>query len=106
MKLISKIYKMYWAFYKSTVTINLVVSLMVSLVVLMISPVLASITVFAIGYVTFGLFFSFLYKEVVRPKEYYFYYNRGISKIVFTQVPSLVFHLPYSLKRHIHPVRF
>ena len=81
MKLISKIYKMYWAFYKSTVTINLVVSLMVSLVVLMISPVLASITVFAIGYVTFGLFFSFLYKEVVRPKEYYFYYNRGISKI-------------------------
>ena len=66
---------MYWFFYKSTVTINLVVSLMVGLV----SGI--SITVFAVSFVTAGLFFALLYKEVVCSQEYYYYYNRGISKI-------------------------
>jgi Zn-dependent protease len=81
---------MYWAFYKSTVTINLVVSLMVGLVTV-------SITVFAIGLVTFGLFFAFLYKEVVRPQEYYFYFNRGISKIKLIIFCILVNILPSAL---------
>ena len=88
--IVSKIYRqfflIYWAFYKSTITINLVVSLMVGLVS-------TSITIFAVSLVTFGLFFAFLYKEVVRPYEYYFYYNRGISKIKLI-VFCLIFEIP------------
>ena len=65
---------MYWAFYKSTLAINIFTSLFFCLVA-------RNINVFALSLVTIGLFFDFLYKEVVRPYEYYFYYNRGISKI-------------------------
>ena len=65
---------MYWTFYKSTITINLGFSGIVGLVAL-------SITAFAICMVTFGLFLSLLYKETIHSQEYYFYFNRGISKI-------------------------
>lgn len=74
MKSIKEHLLIYWTFYKSTVTINLAVSLIICIIA-------RSVTVFAVGLVTFGLFFAFLYKEVVRPHEYYFYYNQGISKI-------------------------
>ena len=74
MKSINNLYKIYWAFYKSTVIINLVVSVSAF-------TISRSITVFAISLVTIGLLFAFLYKEMVRPQEYYFYYNQGISKI-------------------------
>jgi len=83
-------HKMYWAFYKSTVTINLVVSLMFGIVS-------RSIIVFAISLVSIGLFFAFLYKEVVRPQEYYFYYNRGISQIKLIIFCMLVNILPSAL---------
>ena len=90
MKSIRDMHKMYWAFYKSTVTINLVVSLMFGIVS-------RSIIVFAISLVSIGLFFAFLYKEVVRPQEYYFYYNRGISQIKLIIFCMLVNILPSAL---------
>jgi hypothetical protein len=40
-----------------------------------------NIPFFAISYAVIGFVFVFLYKEIVRPNEYYFYYNQGISKI-------------------------
>ena len=81
---------MYWAFYKSTVTINLVVSLAIGLVS-------TSIIVFAVSLVTIGLFFAFLYKEIVCPQEYYFYYNQGISKIKLILFCLLVNIFPSTL---------
>ena len=90
MKSIRDMHKIYWAFYKSTVTINLVVSLMFGIVS-------RSIIVFAISLVSIGLFFAFLYKEVVRPQEYYFYYNRGISQIKLIIFCMLVNILPSAL---------
>ena len=64
---------MYWAFYKSTIAVNLCVSLA-------IFAITGNIYIFAASIVFFGPSFAFLYKEVVKPLEYYFYYNRGISK--------------------------
>ena len=83
--------KLYWVFYKSTITINLVVSLMIFIVSS------GSITIFAISIVFFGLFFAFLYKEIARPHEYYFYYNQGISKIKLIIFCVLVNVLPSAL---------
>ena len=80
----------YWAFYKSTIFINFVVSLMVGLVTM-------SITIFAISLATIGLIFALLYKEVMCPYEYYFYYNRGISKIRLIVFCLFVNSLPSTL---------
>ena len=90
MKSMNKILSIYWAFYKSTITVNLVVSLSIGVVS-------RSITVFAISLVSIGLFFAFLYKEAVCPQEYYFYYNRKISKIKLIIFCFLVSILPSSL---------
>ena len=88
---------MYWFFYKSTFTVNLVVSFLIGLISLMISPVSVCINVFAISLVSSGLFFAFLYKEIVCPHEYYFYYNRGISKLKLILFCVLVNALPTTL---------
>jgi len=88
---------MYWFFYKSTLTVNLVVSFLIGLISLMISPVSVCINVFAISLVSSGLFFAFLYKEIVCPHEYYFYYNRGISKLKLILFCVLVNALPTTL---------
>jgi len=80
MKSMNKLLKIYWAFYKSTLTVNLVVSLTIGLISSGYGFAIG-ITVFAISLVSIGLFFAFLYKEVAFPQEYYFYYNLGISKI-------------------------
>ena len=67
---------MYWTFYRSTVTLNICVSFVV-----------AFLTrgdlffYFPVCFATIGLLAVFLYKEIARPLEYYFYYNRSISKI-------------------------
>jgi len=65
---------LYWAYYRSTIVINLCVSLAIVLIA-------KDIYFFAASIAVAGPSFAFLYKEVVRPLEYYFYYNRSISKI-------------------------
>jgi hypothetical protein len=79
----------YWFFYRSTLTVNLIVSLMIGFI--------AGITVFAVSLITVGLFLAFLYKEVACPHEYCFYYNRGISKIKLVFFCLLVNTVPASL---------
>jgi hypothetical protein len=71
----------YWAFYKSTVTVNLAVSFAISCILFLQGAIWNGIATFAVSLITVGLFLAFLYKEAVCPQEYYFYYNRGISKI-------------------------
>ena len=50
--------------------------------------------IFAISVVTAGPVVAFMYKELARPLEYYYYYNRGISKIrliiccLFANIPA------------------
>jgi len=67
--------RLYLAFYKSTVILNLCVSLAIAFITGQF------FVFFAISFATFGLLAVFLFQEIVRPLEYYFYYNRGISKI-------------------------
>ena len=67
---------MYWAFYKSTVVLNICVSGMVAFLTRE-----ALLVTFPICFATVGLLVAFLYKEIARKMEYYFYFNRGISKI-------------------------
>jgi hypothetical protein len=87
----------YWAFYRSTVTVNFAVSFTVSFVTLMLGFIPGCFTVFAVSLITAGLFLAFMYKEVVCPQEYYFYYNRGISKIKLILFCFFVNALPSAL---------
>ena len=66
--------KMYWTFYKSTLTTNIAVSLLVGVASI-------SISVFTVSFSSIGLFVAFLQRELMRPQEYYFYYNQCISKV-------------------------
>jgi len=66
--------RLYWEFHKSTLFLNWVVSL--------ISILLTKSFLFVpITMMTVGPFLSLFYKEISSKNEYYFYYNRGISKI-------------------------
>lgn len=68
--------RLYWEFHKSTVILNLVFSVVLSLIVF---PLF--FTVLPISLMTGGPILSLFYKEISHKNEYYFYYNRGISKI-------------------------
>jgi ABC-type Na+ efflux pump permease subunit len=80
----------YWEFHKSTLLINWAFSIALSL---MSSPLMIPIMT-----ISGGPFISLLYREISRKNEYYFYYNRGITKIrlivismVFNALTSLIF---------------
>ena len=66
--------RFYWEFHKSTLIINWAISVGFSMILLS----LLSIPVMSM---TGGPLISIFYKEISRKNEYYFYYNRGISKI-------------------------
>ena len=67
---------MYWTFYRSTLTLNFFVSFLFSFLTG------ADLFVYLpVCFATIGLFAVFLYKEIARPFEYYFYYNHAITKI-------------------------
>ena len=71
---------LYWAFYKSTIAFNIGVSIAIAF----ISMIFFGgnfFVVFAGSFMSVGALVAFLYKEIFSPLEYYFYYNRGISKI-------------------------
>ena len=73
-------WRMFFAFYTSTVIICYAVSCTVALVALFLVRAPFFVT-FSISIATVGLFMSLLYKEISHPEQYYFYYNRGISKM-------------------------
>ena len=74
----------YWEFHKSTLLINWVFSVVIATIV---SPWL-----FPVVTMTGGPILSLFYKEMSRKKEYYFYYNLGITKMNL-MVISMVFNL-------------
>lgn len=67
--------KAYWAFHKSTLTLNLITSASFSLVWFPFFYRLFPSMIMTVG-TLIGLF----YKEITHRNEYYFYYNLGISK--------------------------
>ena len=86
---------LYWAFYKSTVTLNICVSFAVAFLGMIYDG--NFLVLFAGSFLTVGLLAVFLYKEIACPLEYYFYYNRGITKTKLIIFCLLVNILPATL---------
>jgi hypothetical protein len=66
--------------------INLTVSFAVALVA-------GSMMIFPLCFMSGGPLISIFFKEMWRPNEYYFYYNRGVSKfplMAFTMTVSIL----------------
>ena len=83
-------WKFYWAFYKSAMTVSYSCSLIFVLAAPVLSPDIIiqydSFPVllgylFSLSNITIGPAFAIMYKELFRSGEYFFYYNRSISKI-------------------------
>jgi len=74
----------YWEFHKSTLLINWVFSIVIATVV--------SLWLFPVLTMTGGSLFSLFYKELSRNKDYYFYYNLGITKMELIVI-SMVFNI-------------
>ena len=74
----------YLEFHKSTLLLNWVFSLVIAVVV---SP-----WSFPVITMTGGPLFSLFYKEIARNKEYYFYYNLGLTKTKLIGM-SMVFNV-------------
>jgi len=81
--------KLYWQFYKSTLIINLASSVLLAFIVksaanISIDSKIAE-TPLSIIYIKCcmfgGPFICFYYNELSKKNEYYFYYNKGISKL-------------------------
>ena len=72
-------WRIFIAFYTSTVHVCFAVSCVVALFSLIVRA--SFFVTFSISIATVGLFMSLLYKEISHPEQYYFYYNRGISKM-------------------------
>ena len=70
---------MYWTFYRSTLTLNAGVSTCISLLAYINGENI--LVWFPVCFASAGLLAVVLYKEIARPVEYYFFYNRSISKI-------------------------
>ena len=82
--------RLFWTFFKSTLTINVVVSLTVALLAYFWTD---NILAFPICFMTGGPLLAFADKEIIRPNEYYLYFNRGISKyqlITFTMAVCFI----------------
>jgi hypothetical protein len=83
--------KLYWTFFKSTITISIAFSFILALTVY---PLF--FTVFPVALMTGGPIISLFYKEFFRRNEYYFFYNRGILKINLLTM-TLVFHFLFGI---------
>jgi len=95
MKSITEYFLLYWAFYKSTVILNMSVSLAIAFLAMAYGG--NFFNVFAGSFMSLGLLAAFLYKEIDCPLEYYFYYNQSISKIKLIVFCFLVNILPSAL---------
>ncbi len=83
--------KLHWLFFKSTFTTSFVFSLILSL---MIYPLF--LTVFPIALMTGGPVVGLFFKDLFRGDEYYFFYNRGISKGKLISI-SWIIHIVFGL---------
>jgi hypothetical protein len=90
--------KLYWEYYKSTLALSLSSSVIFAFIIsegLKNLPIerLPLYVIFLFCFMFGGAFAAFFYKEVSRKGEYYFYYNRGISKMslwVITEVTNIL----------------
>jgi hypothetical protein len=76
---------LYWNFYKRLLLNNLVISILLS--VLSFPFFLKT---FAVSYMSAGFLLSLLYHEFTHQTEYYFYYNKGLSKLNLISVTALI----------------
>lgn len=88
-----RIFSPLWIFYKKLITPSVAVSIL-------IAAILGSPTnfflAFGIAFMLFVPLFQFAIYELNNPKEYYFYYNLGLSKPnlwAFTVILSIVIGL-------------
>jgi len=77
---------LHWEYFKSTLVLNLASSVLFAYITFFFlkglpdpPPPFPIIYIRSLMYG--GPLFCFLYKEISRKNEYYFYYNRGISKL-------------------------
>jgi len=82
--------RLYWTFHKSTIVINWAFSIALSV---LIPPLLLPV-LFPVLTMTAGPLISLLYKEISRNNEYYFYYNRGITKVNLIAISLALNMLP------------
>lgn len=75
--------RFYWEFHKSTLIINWSFSVAFSMILFL--PIMIPIIS-----MTGGPLISVFYKDLSRKNEYYFYYNRGISKVKLIVVSLLL----------------
>ena len=78
--------KLYWVFYKSTLVLNLGSSVLLSLVLLWnlkktVKSPPSFVVLYRLCFIFGGLIFSALHKEITKHNDYYFYYNKGITKV-------------------------
>ncbi len=64
---------LFWEFYKSTLLINLPLSILIYLLTF-------NLTFFFNSFILIGLLGSILFKENYRKNEYFFYFNNSFSK--------------------------
>ena len=76
---------LHWEYFKSTLVLNLSSSVLFAFIGGLSFITSSDPLPFLIVYIRCCMFggplFCFLYKEMSRKNEYYFYYNRGISKL-------------------------
>jgi hypothetical protein len=90
--------KLYWAFFKSTLIMNMAVSFFISFIVYFsLKEMSENPPAFLNLYIKICIFggplISFYYKEITRKPEYYFYYNKGISKLNLIIATLLIYIL-------------
>ncbi len=66
-------------FYKSTLPISISFSALCA--ALNMFDILSVLFAFGVCFLSGGTILSLLYKEISKQKEYYFFYNKGLSKI-------------------------
>ena len=76
---------LHWEYFKSTLVLNMSTSVLLAFIVHFTLMTLPKPPPFYIVYIRCCMFggplLCLLYKEMSRKNEYYFYYNRGISKL-------------------------
>jgi len=94
--------KLYWEFYKSTVLLNLASAFFFSFAIWTSGKIPQPFIVIYLRCCMYGgPLICFYYKEKSRKNEYYFYYNKGITKISLLIVTWLTYILIGSLTLNI-----
>ncbi len=88
-------FRLYWAFYKSTLIISIITSCIAAAILQSGGLEYSYLENLMFCNITVGPFCALMYKEISHPGAYYFYYNRTISKIKLI-VSCIIFSIPLS----------